>query len=559
VNKLLRVLNKEFRGLHQAAFLLGASAIFSQALALLRDRLFAGRFGASGTLDLYYAAFRIPDLLYASIASFVSVTVLIPFIIERMDNDRASAGKFLSDVFSVYLTIMFVVSTVAFLFTPFITRLFFVGFSGEEQATLIALTRLLLLSPILLGVSNLFGSVTQTARKFFVYALSPVLYNLGIIFGVLLLYPSLGILGLGYGVVFGAALHLLVQYPVVSEGGLVPRFSLKVRIEDIKKVVALSLPRTLGLSVYHFTFLILVSFASRMTEGSISIFNLSFNLQSVPLAIIGISYSVAAFPVLVGSFSRNDMVKFMEDIGTAARHIIFWSFPITALFIVLRAQIVRTILGSGRFGWSDTMLAAACLALFSISLIAQSLILLFVRGYYAAGNTRKPVVATVISSVSVIGFSMFLISYFTSTQFFRFFIESFFRVEGANGTVVLMLPLAYSIGNIINAVLLAIMFRRDFGHSALSVARTFFQSFSAAVCMGFVAYQSLHILDAYVFGAIDTLPKIFLQGLLSGMAGIIAGIILLKVLGNAEIEEVWRAFHSRFWKVRVFAPESQEL
>jgi len=560
VNKFLRVLHKEFRGLHQAAFLLGTASLLSQVLALLRDRLFASRFGAGDTLDLYYAAFRIPDLLYASVASFVSVTVLIPFVVDRLDGNHGDAvRKFLSDVFSVFLVVMAIVSAVAFVFAPWVTGFFFQGFSGEEQGTLVTLTRLLLLSPFLLGVSNLFGSVTQVLRKFFIYALSPILYNVGIIFGVLFLYPIYGIIGLGYGVLLGAALHLGIQYPVLRKDHLVPRFSLRVNKGDIKRVATLSLPRTLGLSVYHFTFLILLSLASSMMPGSISIFNLSFNLQSVPLAIIGISYSVAVFPVLAGFFSNKEMGRFMENIGTAARHIIFWSFPVMVLFIVLRAQIVRTILGSGKFGWEDTQLAAACLALFSVSLVAQSLVLLFVRGYYAAGNTRTPVLINVFSSASVIGVAVLLTRVFSDFPIFRYFIESLFRVEEVKGTVVLMLPLAYSIGNIVNVAALAYMFRRDFGSGKLFVSRTFLQSFSAAVFMGVVAYRSLSILNVYVFGTVDTLFEVFLQGLLAGLLGVVSGIIVLRVLGSSELEEVWSAFHSRFWKARVVVPEQEEL
>jgi len=557
VEKVFKMLNKEFSGLHQAAFLLGSFALLSQVLALVRDRLFAGSFGAGSTLDVYYAAFRIPDLMYAGIASLVSVTVLIPFLIAKIKCNRAEVQKFLADIFTAFLSFITIISIIVFFFIPWLSGILFPGFSTEEQISLVALSRILLLSPILLGLSNLLGSVTQTFRRFFVYALSPVLYNVGIILGVLFFYPSYGITGLGYGVVLGAILHLLIQIPTVMRQKLLPRFSFSINVEEVKKVVMLSLPRTLGLSVNHIALLVLISLASVMAEGSIAIFNLSFNLQSVPLSIIGVSYSVAAFPTLARLFSGNEISKFVKNIVIATRHIVFWSFPILVLFIVLRAQIVRTILGSGAFDWEDTMLTAAALALFATSLIAQALVLLFVRGYYAAGNTKKPLLINLVSAVGIIVFAYLLVVFFKASEFFQYFVESLLRVDDLEGTVVLMLPLAYTIGMFINAGLLLLAFKKDFGKLPSSIELTSRHSFYGAMTMGFVAYQFLKVFDD-IFD-LNTFWGIFSQGFLSGILGIVAGLILLKILKNKEVTEIARALHTKFWQARPVAPEKEEL
>ncbi len=557
VKKVLKILNKEFNGLHQAAFLLGSFALLSQILALFRDRLFAHYFGASATLDIYYAAFRIPDLMYAGIASLVSVTVLIPFIVKKMDGDVAQTKKFLDDIFTSFFVFIIFVSVFVFMFIPMLSSFLFHGFSPQEQNSLVSLTRVLLLSPILLGISNLLGSVTQTFKRFFVYALSPLLYNIGIIFGILFLYPVYGIIGLGYGVIIGAFLHILIQIPVVIKQGLLPKISFNVNLKEIKNVVLLSLPRTLGISANHIALLVLFSIASTMAKGSIAIFNLSFNLQTVPLSIIGVSYSVAAFPTLARLFSEKRMEKFMYNIITAARHILFWSVPILVLFIVLRAQIVRTILGSGKFNWNDTMLTAASLALFAISLLAQAFVLLFVRGYYAAGNTKKPLMINVFSSIFIVVFAYLLVWIFKEFNTFRFFIESLLRVSNIQGTVMLMLPLAYSIGMSINAGLLFMLFKKDFGGYSSPFELTFRHSFYGAVTMGFVSYQFLQIFSKIL--NLDTFWGIFLQGLFSGILGIIAGVVLLKILKNKEINEISKALRSKFWKARPIAPEQDEL
>lgn len=557
VEKILNFMNKEWSGLHEAAMLLGSAAVASQILALIRDRIFAYEFGAGAALDVYYASFRIPDFLFVSIASFVSVTVLIPFLIEKIGKRQEDGKKFLDNVFTVFFTVMVAVSIGIFFLIPKLTAMLFPGILGDSRDTLITLTRIMLLSPILLGLSNLLGSITQTARKFFVYALSPVLYNVGIIIGILCFYPLWGLPGLAYGVVLGALLHVLIQVPTVLRFGLLPAFSRRINFSEIKDVVYLSFPRTIGLSIHQVALLVLVSLASRMPEGSIAVFNFSWNLQSVPLAIIGVSYSVAAFPTLAHLFSKNETEKFINNIVAAARHIIFWSLPVLVLFIVLRAQIVRTILGSGAFSWSDTRLTAAALALFAVSLVAQSLILLFVRGYYAAGNTKTPLLVNVISSALTIAFAYILVGAFETNLFFKYFMESLLRVPDDTGSIMIMLPLAYSAGMIANALVLFWFFKSDFKTMPSFLRRTFMHSFLGAVAMGFVAYLFL-VFFANIFD-ISTFFGIFLQGLFAGLIGIIAGVMILRLMKNREVEEIGKALHSKFWTVRAIAPDKEEL
>ena len=334
VQRLINIFHKEWGGLHEAAYLLGIFAIFSQILALVRDRLLAGSFGAGGSLDVYYSAFRIPDFIYFSVASLVSVSVLIPFFIKRLEankeNGKTDAYKFINDIFSIFFVAIIVVSVGAFFLVPFLSEFVVPGFDQVARDNFILLSRILLLSPILLGLSNLLGSITQSHRQFLVYALSPVFYNVGIIIGIVAFYPTLGLSGLAWGVALGAMFHLFVQVPAVIRKGFALRFSLKIDFSDIKEVIMLSLPRTVALSINQISIIFLIAFASLMNEGSISIFNFSFNLQSVPLSIIGVSYSVAAFPTLARLFSSGENNKFAEHVALAAKHIIFWSLPHTS-------------------------------------------------------------------------------------------------------------------------------------------------------------------------------------------------------------------------------------
>ena len=561
VRRIFNLIHKEINGLHEAAYLLAVFALLSQVLALVRDRLLAHFFGAGATLDVYYAAFRIPDIIFVAIASIVSVYVLIPFLAERSAVSKEKEKEFINTIFSAFFLIIIAVSVVAFVFTPQLMKLFFPGFADSAQfADLILLTRVLLLQPIFLGISNLFASITQIHRKFVLYALSPVLYNVGIIVGIVFFYPSLGFIGLGLGVVLGALLHLAIQLPFIIKNGFFPRVTLgqlKRNFVDVKKVILLSLPRTLALSAHQISLLFLVSFASLMASGSIAVFNLSFNLQSVPLTIVGVSYSVAAFPTLAKMFSNGQQKEFLGQMLTASKHIIFWSFPAIILFIVLRAQIVRVILGSGEFDWADTRLTAAALALFAVSIAAQGLVLLFVRGYYAAGNTKKPLILNLISAGLVILFAFGLGKLFAGSSTFQYFIESLLRVEGIEGTSVLMLPLGYSVALILNATAFWVMFQRDFKSFSKSLSKTFFQSLSAAILMGFVAHTFLNVFDN-LFN-INTFLGIFSQGLFAGIVGIATGVMMLILLGNEEIKEVWKSLHSKFWRADTVIAEQEEL
>jgi putative peptidoglycan lipid II flippase len=557
VKKFFNFFNKEISGLHEAAYLLGFFAFMSQLLALFRDRILAATFGAGHELDLYYSAFRIPDFIFVTVASLVAISVLVPFIIEKVSVSPEESKKFINNIFSFFFLLIIAVCLVTFFLIPYLVPIIFKGFSTADFSELIILTRILLLSPILLGLSNFFGSITQVYKRFLIYSISPLFYNLGIILGILVLYPILGIKGLVYGVVLGAILHLAIQVPFVIKQGMFPKFSFRFDFKEIKKVMVLSVPRTFTLGLTQITTIFLIAMATYMQEGSVAIFNFSLNLQSVPLSIIGVSYSIAAFPALASYFANKQKEKFLAEIVTSARHIIFWSIPISILFIVLRAQVVRTILGAGEFSWSNTRLTAAALALFSLSALAQGLFLLFVRGYYAMNNTKQPLLIGTISGILIIVLSYSFTKLFAGSLLFQYFIEALFRVSDIPGTTVLMLPLGYTLAVFMNCLLLWVYFDREFKGFTKSLLGTLFHSFSASVIMGAVSYLCLNIFDN-IFN-INKVFGIFMQGFLSGIIGILAGIIILKILKNKELEEIWRTLHHKIWKAKPLPVDIVEI
>ncbi len=564
VRKLFSIIEREIDGVHNAAYLLASFAFLSQLLALIRDRLLAHMFGASSMLDIYYSSFRVPDFIFSSVASLVSISVLIPFLAEKMrkgteqDKEGEESKQFLDTVFSAYFLLIISVSVLAYVLMPYLSHIIIPILPDESlRGEYILLSRILLLQPIALGISNLLGSITQVTRRFFLYALSPLFYNAAIILGIVFLSPYLGMRGIVMGVVIGSVLHFAIQIPYIKSLKMLPSFTWRMHLEKLKKVALLSFPRTLALSLNSLELIFITSYASFMTSGSISIFNLSLNLQSVPFAIIGVSYSLAAFPTLSRLFSTGEKSQFIEHVEVAARHIIFWSLPIMSLFIVLRAQIVRTILGSGHFDWNDTRLTAACLALFVISLVAQSLELLFIRAYYAGGNTKKPLYINVISSVFTISFPYLLIMLWKHQPVFQYFIENLFKVNDIPGAIVLMLPLGYSLGTLINMVVLWFAFEADFKVRFTGLRKTMYHSFAVAVIMGFVAYLSLSALAINLNTA--TVLGIFAQGFVAGIISILSGIGILSLLKSHELKEIFALIPRKIFKEKNVVMETTKI
>ena len=241
-------------------------------------------------------------------------------------------------------------------------------------------------------------------------------------------------------------------------------------------MIALSFPRSLGLGLNQIILIFITASASLLSAGSIAVFNLSFNLQSVPLAVIGMSYSVAAFPTLAKLFVSNKKMEFLDQTVIAVRQILFWSITVSALLIILRAQIVRVVFGSGQFSWQDTRLTAAAMAIFAFSITAQSVIVIFTRAFYASGKTWKPIMINVVSAVFIIGMTPVFINLIKNHYFLSSFFETVLRVGDVGGADMLALPLAFSLGMIINAILLFLLFQKEFGDVWVTVRKTFLKS-----------------------------------------------------------------------------------
>jgi putative peptidoglycan lipid II flippase len=548
VKRILSFVGKEISGLHEAAYLLALSSFASLVFALVRDRLLAHIIGPGEMLDVYYAAFRVPDFIFVAVASLVSTSILVPFLVEAKAKGEGELRASLQSLFSAFSLLIIGVCIVAYAFMePLMTALYPKIMATDLADELVRTSQILLLSPVLLGFSSFFASITQIQNRFLVYALSSPLYNIGIIFGILFLLPYMGVQGIALGVIFGALLLSLTQIPLVIRDGLFPKLTFAYDRALVRRVARLSIPRTITLSSQQLSMLALVSFASFLGAGSISIFNLSFNLQSVPLSIIGVSYASAAFPVLAQLFAKGERDAFVGKMISASRHIIFWSIPLAVLFIVLRAQIVRTVLGTGEFSWSDTRLTAAALALFVVSVVGQSLTLLFVRSFYAEGKTAKPLLMNVVSTIATVGFGFIFVKLYHTFPDFKFFTEALLKTVGTTDSTVLMLPLAFSLGVLINLYLHFRSFSKSYPGFAAPVLRSGFHSFGASIIGGYVAYVWLQLFDD-IFN-VATGKGIFLQGLCAGLIAIAVMIVVLKLLKSKELTDISQTLREKIWRV----------
>lgn len=533
VQRLLGTLTAPIRGLHQAAYLLAALTLASQLLALLRDRIFAGTFGAGETLDLYYAAFKIPDLVFALVASLVSAYVLIPRIagIKREDVQKllSHAASFLFIGGGIICAILAVIMPEA-LFAVF------PSFKDSAQADeFVMLARILLIQPILLGLSGILASVTQVHRRFFLFALSPILYNIGIIAGALFLYPAYGLMGIGIGVVLGSVAHLVVNIPVVAGAKVFPHLVIPSP-SLLLSIVKESVPRSLALSMGAATLFLLTALAAFTGAGGIAVFSLAGNLAAVPLSLIGASYATAAFPVLAKEMNEGNHAAFMATLTAAARHLIFWSAILAVLTIVLRAHIVRVVLGSGAFDWDDTRLTAAVLGILAFALVAQGIVLLAARAFYAANRSWLPFVIQLGGLVVSLGAAAGTLWLARTVPFARDFMEALMRVDGVAGSDVLFIAFGAMAGYLVMGILALVTLRVVAPGVAGSLVRPIMEGTGAAIVGGAVAYSALLLMGN--IAPLSTLPLVLAQGLTAGIVGVVAAAGVLFLLENKEFKDI---------------------
>lgn len=558
---VFRLLQKEIPSIHGAAFLIGAAGLLSRILGVLRDRLLASHFGASRTLDVYYASFQIPDFLFTVFLVGAASAAIVPLLIEYQQSDEKKASLLIGGLLSIFSFGAVILSLLVAVLAPFLVSLIAPGFQTDERALMVVMTRIMMLSPIFLGLSNIFSAVLQARRQFLAFALTAVFYNLGIIAGILFFVPVWGPIGLAWGVALGAFLHLSIQFPVLARLNFRPRFVSLKHTPGLRQVFLLSLPRVFALSLNQIIIIILVSLGSLLSAGSITIFQFSNNLRYLPIGIFGVSYAIAAFPKLTEAALKKSKEVFYADLGAVVETILFWVVPLAGFTVLLRAHIVRLALGAGLFGWSDTRLTAAALAIFAISMIAEALAPILIRAFYAIGNTRLPLVVSLFTALFVVTSAPLLLSLFTSRRISGKFVASFLKVGDLSDVGVLGLVLAFTLGSIVHVTLLALALsfetRRYFNGSVangmrLAVLRTGIAALAATL----VGYGVLYLLSFLI--SLSTFWGVLGEASITFLVGASFYAALMYVMGSEEMRSIIVAIRQKTFRSASLLTEISE-
>ncbi len=397
---------KPINSITLAAFIMAIAGVASRLLGFVRDRLLASTFGAGDLLDIYYAAFRLPDIIFDLLILGALSAAFIPLFTGLLaKRDDVAAWRLASGVFALLVSVLGGILAILFFATPAIVPWFVPGFSEEKMTLTITFTRIMLLSPLFLGMSAVFGGVLMSLKRFTLYALAPIFYNVGIIFGIIFFVPVMGPIGLAWSVVLGAVLHFAVTMPAAVACGFGQQISgicMAWRNKHVRRVLALMVPRMLGTASTQMSMIAVTFFASLTTAGTLAAFTFANNISAIPLGVIGVPFAVAAFPTLSAHFAKGDTDVFVQILVKYIKRTIFLVVPLMVILVTLRAQIVRVVLGAGAFDWHDTIMTFQILGILSLAVFALALVPLFARAFYAMHNTITPVITGMISVITTI-------------------------------------------------------------------------------------------------------------------------------------------------------------
>lgn len=517
---------RKFTTVSGAAVLVGCFLLLSKILGLLRDKILAHIFGAGNVLDAYYAAFRLPDLIFNLLILGALTAGFIPIYLEVRQKSKEDSEALAASIFNIILILLVLFSLSIIIFAPYLMKAIVPGFDADKRELAATLTRIMALSPLFLGASSVFGGVLQGRKRFLAYSAAPLLYNLGIIFGAIFLVGIFGIYGLGAGVVLGAFLHFLAQFAAVHSIGF--KFSFRQVVapqikENAVKIFKLMTPRIISASISQFNIFVITIFASGLSLGSVAVYSFASNLAALPVDLFGLSYAVAVFPSLGEDAARGDIKKIINDVSAAIGRVLFFIVPSTILFLLLRAQIVRVVLGSGRFDWPATIRTANALAFFALSMFAAALLPLLVRVFFALKDTRTPLIAGLAAALVNI--------------FFAAALRAPFGVAG--------LAAAFSLSAVLNLIILYVFLKIRLG--SLGESRILPSLFKISVSALFMAL-SVQFLKYPLAAVLDmqTFLGIFLQGAIAGGAGLAVYSVLNLLFKTKEMEVI----KLRFFPVR---------
>ncbi len=481
-----------------AATLIGGLSFVSAFLGIIKNRFFESMFigDQKQLIDAFLAAFRVPDFLFQLLVVGVLSATFIPVytrLLHREEERIRLVGTLMTIISLLYVVIAIVVSILA---VPIISSFTGDKFTSEQLYLSASLMRVMLVAQFFFMLSNFMSGILQSNRSFLLPALSPVLYNLGIIIGTVFLSPLMGIYGPAIGVLLGAIAHFLIQLPSAVHFGFrfKPYFSFKDT--HVKEVMRLMVPRGATLSTNAIEDFFQVYVATSFGSTLIRIVNYSSALTAAPVRFFGVSIAQAALPFLSSEAKEDDIIGFTKLLVKTLHQIAFFMFPTGALLLVLRIPIVRLAYGARGLPWPDTVLLGRMVALFSISIAATAMIHVVLRAFYALKETKIPFLVAFISMLLNIGV-MWLGAYVMDFG-------------------VLAVPTGTSVAAVIELLLLLILL---FKTLHMFFWKEFFfpqgKIVLAAMCMAVSLYIPMKILDQLVFDTTRTVGLLALTGIAS--------------------------------------------
>ena len=455
------ILNSKQSGMKKATLIMVVSVLISRVLGLLRDRFLAGYFGTSIDLDIYFTAFRIPDLIYSIIFAGGITVSFLPIFSEYFKKNKEEAWKIVNYVLNIFFVLYFIFLLIFIVFAPQIISYLAPGFDTLAQAKTVDLTRLIFISVLFFGMSSVVAAILNYFNNFLAFSLAPILYNLGIIFGIIFLSPYFGIFGAGIGVVLGSLLYLLVQVPGAISNGFKYRPVISLKHKAIKDFFEMLGPRIISSSSVQFGMVIITLIASGIGAGSIAVFNLSNNLRYLPIGVIGIPFATAVFPVLSKLWVEENKKEYLNKFKSVFMSVLYFSFPIGILIFLLREPIVRIVFQTGSFGSEAVSITSACLGLYFLSTAAQCLGPLLLRGFFSLKDSKTP---TIIALFFVIFNSLMCYLFVFYANYFTGFSQMIFGISDLSQVKVLGLVLAFNFSLFIEFILLLFLFYRKVGN-----------------------------------------------------------------------------------------------
>ena len=397
----------------QASILSAASVImlmvvFSRILGLIRQRVLLSYF-LPEDLSLFFAAFRLPDLVFEVLTLGALSSAFIPVFTSYLKKDEKEAWQIASRIMNLGLLIFVGVAFIFSFSSEWMYGIVAAGFEPHEAARIAGFARILFAAQGFFLASYVITGDLESMRMFFVPAMAPLLYNLGIIFGTVVLNSRFGLYAPAIGVVIGAFLHFLIQLPFAYRLGF--RFTLSFKPDrGVREIAKLAGPRVVELGVLQLSKTVELYLASLISTAAYTYFTLANAVQMLPVGVFGVSLAKAAFPSLTRE--ANEPQEFKRILLTTLYQVFFLIMPLTTILIVLRVPVVRLLFGTDIFGWKATVQTGFVLSAFAIGVPAQASVMLLNRAFYALHDTRTPMaislagtsIATITSMVLILGF-----------------------------------------------------------------------------------------------------------------------------------------------------------